>query len=236
MRAYFYFNLVRAYGDVPYFTEMVTTDQVNSLTRTPAQEIFNAIIAECDKLSTELPADYTKLGLDGIAPAENGRVTCYAALALKARAALYAASPLFNPENNKDLWRRAAEANKEVIETCTANGFKLSKYSELWGPNNWSNNEMIFVRRYNGNISTLEEYNFPMGVPGGNSGNCPTQNMVDAYEMKATGKMWNETGSGYDASNPYVGRDPRFDMTIVKNGDTKWPSKNTNPIETFMEV
>ena len=55
---------------------------------------------------------------------------------------------------------------------------------------------MIFVRRYNGNISTLEEYNFPMGVPGGNSGNCPTQNMVDAYEMKATGKMWNETGSG----------------------------------------
>lgn len=233
MRAYFYFNLVRAYGDVPYFTEMVTTDQVNSLTRTPAQEIFNAIIAECDKLSTELPADYTKLGLDGIAPAENGRVTCYAALALKARAALYAASPLFNPENNKDLWRRAAEANKEVIETCTANGFKLSKYSELWGPNNWSNNEMIFVRRYNGNISTLEEYNFPMGVPGGNSGNCPTQNMVDAYEMKATGKMWNETGSGYDASNPYAGRDPRFDMTIVKNGDTKWPSKNANPIETF---
>ena len=103
LRAYFYFNLVRAYGDVPYFTEMVTTDQVNSLTRTPAQEIFNAIIAECDKLSTELPADYTKLGLDGIAPAENGRVTCYAALALKARAALYAASPLFNPENNKDL-------------------------------------------------------------------------------------------------------------------------------------
>lgn len=86
------------------------------------------------------------------------------------------------------MWRRAAEANKEVIETCTANGFKLSKYSELWGPNNWSNNEMIFVRRYNGNISTLEEYNFPMGVPGGNSGNCPTQNMVDAYEMKATGK------------------------------------------------
>lgn len=72
-----------------------------------------------------------------------------------------------------------------------------------------------------------------MGVPGGNSGNCPTQNMVDAYEMKATGKMWNETGSGYDASNPYAGRDPRFDMTIVKNGDTKWPSKNANPIETF---
>ena len=44
LRAYFYFNLVRAYGDVPYFTEMMTTDRVNTLTRTPAQEIFDAIV------------------------------------------------------------------------------------------------------------------------------------------------------------------------------------------------
>lgn len=48
--------------------------------------------------------------------------------------------------------------------------------------------------------------------------------------------MWNETGSGYDASNPYVGRDPRFDMTIVKNGDTKWPSKIPILLKLFMEV
>ena len=233
LRAYFYFNLVRAYGDVPYFTEMVTTENVNSLTRTPAQEVFDAIIEECDKLSAELPADYTALGLDGISPAETGRVTCYAAMALKARAALYAASPLFNPGNDRALWRRAAEANRALIKACTENGFKLNAYADLWGPNNWSNSEMIFVRRNRDNISTPEEYNFPMGVPGGGSGNCPTQNMVDAYEMQATGKLWNEDGSGYDAADPYAGRDPRFGMTIVKNGDEKWPSKNTNAIETF---
>jgi hypothetical protein len=57
--------------------------------------------------------------------------------------------------------------------------------------------------------------------------------MVDAYEMQATGLAWDEAGSGYDAANPYDGRDPRFGMTIVKNGDTKWPSKNTKAIETF---
>lgn len=85
----------------------------------------------------------------------------------------------------------------------------------------------------NGGDNVLEGYNFPMGVPGGKSGNCPTQNLVDAYEMKATGKLWNEEGSGYDPANPYEGRDPRFAMTIVKNGDTKWPSKNSDPIETF---
>lgn len=94
------FNLVRAYGDVPYLQNGNYRSSKQSDTH-PCTGNFNAIIAECDKLSTELPADYTKLGLDGIAPAENGRVTCYAALALKARAALYAASPLFNPEITK---------------------------------------------------------------------------------------------------------------------------------------
>ena len=68
VRIFYFTNLVRAYGDVPYFTEMVTTDQVNSLTRTPAQEIFNAIIAECDKLSTEnYLQTIQNLDLDGIA-------------------------------------------------------------------------------------------------------------------------------------------------------------------------
>ncbi len=235
LRAYFYFNLVRAYGDVPYFTEFIGVDKVNTLTRTPAQEVFDAIIEECDKLTKELPADYTNLGADGIAPAESGRVTSYTALALKARAALYAASPLFNTNNDPELWERAAEANAEVIEVCEANGFKLGNYADVWGADNWQNKEMIFVRRIgtDGFSSTLEGYNFPKGVQGGNSGNCPTQNLVDAYEMQATGLGINEAGSGYDAANPYEGRDPRFAMTIVKNGDTKWPVKNGSAIETF---
>ena len=233
LRAYFYFNVARAYGDVPYFTKMATTENVNTLTRTPVQDVFDSIMVVCDQMYQQLPADYTNLGLDGIAPAENGRVTRYVALALKARTALYAASPLFNENNDSELWRRAAEANKAVIDTCAKYGIALSNYADLWGPENYSAKEMIFVRRYNGNISDLEEYNFPIGVPGGNSGNCPTQNLVDAYEMQATGLAWDEPGSGYDAANPYEGRDPRFYMTIVKNGDTGWPSKNTSAIETF---
>ena len=233
LRAYFYFNVARAYGDVPYFTQTATTENVNTLTRTPVQDVFDSIMVVCDQMYRQLPADYTNLGLDGIAPAESGRVTRYVALALKARTALYAASPLFNESNDPELWRRAAEANKAVIDTCAKYGIALGNYSDLWGQNNYSAKEMIFVRRYNGNISDLEEYNFPIGVPGGNSGNCPTQNMVDAYEMQATGLAWDEPGSGYDAANPYEGRDPRFYMTIVKNGDIGWPSKNTSAIETF---
>lgn len=237
LRAYFYFNLVRQYGDVPFFTEMVTTDNVNSLTRTSAQSIFSFIEEECNELVNLLPADYTNLGTLGITPAESGRATKYAVLALKARAALYAASPLFNATNSQDLWKKAAEANKEVLDVCTANGFKLGKYSDLWGSTNWQNNEMIFMRRYytssGTDSSVLEEYNYPIGITGGNAGNCPSQNLVDAYEMQATGKAWNEEGSGYNPESPYEGRDPRFNMTIVKNGDTGWPTYNTTPIQTY---
>ena len=239
LRAYFYFNLVRCYGAVPFFTEMVTTDNVNTLVRTPAQEVFDFIIDECTELATLLPEDYTNLGMMGISPAETGRVNSYGALALKARAALYAASPLFNTGNDQELWHRAAQANKELLDACLAGNYRLGTYAGLWGTTNWQNNEMIFMRRYvnskdaAGNSSVLEEYNYPIGITGGGSGNCPSQNLVDAYEMQATGLGINEAGSGYDPENPYEGRDPRFGMTVVKNGDTGWPNYNTTPIQTF---
>ncbi len=238
LRAYFYFNLVRQYGDVPYFTEMASLETVNTLERTPAQEILKNIMDECDAMAKVLPEDYSKLGTTGYD--EPGRVNKYVALALKARIALYAASPLFNTTNDKQLWLKAAEDNKILLDECITAGKKLcDKYEALWAEDNRTNQntnlEIIYLRRPNANSAKkeAEEWNYPIGVTGGKSGNCPTQNMVDAYEMKATGKLWNEEGSGYDPNNPYEGRDPRFYLTIAKNGDTKWPTVNTTPLEIF---
>lgn len=52
--------------------------------------------------------------------------------------------------------------------------------------------------------------------------------------MKATGKFWDEPGSGYNPADPYAGRDPRLAMTVVKNGDTRWPNYNTGTIQTYV--
>lgn len=235
LRAYFYFNLVRQYGDVPFFTEVITTNEVNSLSRTSYKEIINFIIQECDAIMNKIPVDYSNLGSMALPTSQDtGRATRLTVLALKARALLYSASPLFNTNNDSELWEKAAYANKAVLDSCSKYGitFKDKVYTDIWGPDSWNNREAIFVRRI-GSLNNLESRNFPIGVEGGNSGNCPTQNLVDAYQMKATGKFWDEEGSGYDASNPYEGRDPRFEMTIVKNGDTGWPSYNTLPIQTY---
>ena len=235
LRAYFYFNLARAYGDVPLITKVLTEDEANQVTRTPVAEVFDFIVKECDAIleADQLPVRYSDLVGDAAngSSTDGGRVTKQAVMALKARTLLYWASPLFNKENNSGLWRQAAQANKDVIDFCTANGISLGKYSEIWGTNNWQAGEMIFVRRV-GDMNWPETTNFPVGMENGNSGNCPTQTLIDAYEMQATGLAWDEPGSGYDQTDPYAGRDPRLAMTIAVNGD-KWPDTNPNPLETY---
>ncbi len=235
LRAYFYFNLARAYGDVPLITKVLTEDEANQVTRTPVADVFDFIVKECDAIleADQLPVRYSDLVGDAAngSSTDGGRVTKQAVIALKARTLLYWASPLFNKENNSGLWRQAAQANKDVIDFCTANGISLGKYSEIWGTNNWQAGEMIFVRRV-GDMNWPETTNFPVGMENGNSGNCPTQTLIDAYEMQATGLAWDEPGSGYDQTDPYAGRDPRLAMTIAVNGD-KWPDTNPNPLETY---
>ena len=227
LRAYFYFNLVKTYGDVPLVTKVLTDEEANNVTRAPYSEVFDYIVSQCDSIADKLPYTYANLPY-----AETGRVTKLAVLALKARTLLYAASPLFNTSGDKSLWKKAAIASKELIEEATANGCSLGNYTDLWGADNYKAKEVILAKRL-GDTNQFEYNNFPKGVEGGYSGNCPSQTLVDAYRMKETGKLWNEDGSGYDAANPYAGRDPRFEMTIAHNGTTNWPAYNENPIETF---
>lgn len=227
LRAYFYFNLVRTYGDVPFITEVLTEDEVNDLKRESKDVIFQFIFDECDAIADELPIDYSQVQYN-----ETGRITKIAVLALKARAAMYAASPLFAGTDDINKWKFAAEANKAVLDICDKNGVVLGKYSQLWGTDNFKGPEMILERRL-GDLNYFETNNFPVGVEGGNSGNCPTQTLVDAYRMKSTGKLWDEENSGYDAANPYNDRDPRFAMTIAYNGVTKWPNYNSTPLQIY---
>lgn len=226
LRAYYYFTLVRAYGDVPFTTEVQTEAEANSISRTASNEIFDFIVKECDAVAPELPISYNGLDADaaGGSNPETGRVTRGTALALKARATLYRASKLFNESDDKELWRKAALANWDVIQYCNENGIVLGKYTDLWGTNNYKASEVIFARRV-GDTASPEYDNFPIGIENANSGNCPTQTLVDAYEM--------QDGSEPSESNPYVGRDPRFKMTIACNGD-KWPDTNPDPLETYV--
>ena len=101
LRAYFYFNLVRQYGGVPLVTHVPTTQEVNKLTRASSEDIFKFIESECDDITNKIIADYTALGSLALSTPETARANRLTVLALKARAALYAASPLFNTTDSK---------------------------------------------------------------------------------------------------------------------------------------
>lgn len=228
LRAYFYFELVKTYGDVPLVVNTLTTDEANSLKRDSYEDVFKFIVDECDAIVEYLPVNY----MEELSQ-EMGRTNRAFVLALKARTLLYAASPLFNPSNDKDKWKKAAIANKEVIDKCQAWGIQLGSYQSLWGHDNYFNKEMIFVRG-SGERNDFEINNFPVGLENGKSGNCPTQTLVDAFEYKTTGQSFGETWNSktiyLQKDKPFEGLDPRFEMIVVKQGD-KWPSYNDNPIE-----
>ena len=231
LRAYFYFELLRSYGDVPLVTTTLTNAQANTITRTPADEIVKFIVDELDAIAPFLPVSYIKE-----VNSEIGRATRVAAFALKARTLLYAASPLFNPTNDKAKWEKAAEACKYILDNADAWGLSLSKYGSLWGHDAFFNPEIIFGLG-RGDSNSFEMANYPVGVENGSSGNCPTQSFVDLYEYQDNGQTFAQRYPGnidLNAVDPYEGLDPRFALTVVKNGD-EWPSNGAQKkaIETF---
>lgn len=235
MRAYYYFLLVRQYGGVPLVTNYMNADEANSQPRVSADQIFEFIDSECEAIKDSIIKNYS--GAYNSIENESGRVNRLGVLALRARAALYHASPLFSQGKDdgakKELWRLAALRNKEVIDTCRKEGMTLAKnYSVLFGTDNWSNSdaikEIIFARRVAADRN-LETRNFPIGMAGGNGGNCPTENLVSAYEM-TNGLPITDPNSGYDPQNPYANRDARLAATVAVNGE-KWPT--TLPTETL---
>ena len=231
LRAYFYFELFRSYGDVPLVTTTLTNAEANTITRTPADEIVKFIVEEIDEIAPYLPVSYvTEVN------SEVGRATRGAALALKARTLLYAASPLFNPTNDRSRWAAAAEACKVILDNAATWGLKLSAYGSLWGHDAFYNPELIFGLG-RGDFNSFEMANYPVGVENGSSGNCPTQTLVDQYEYQETGQTFGQRYPGsidLRSVNPYEGLDPRFALTVVRNGD-EWPTNGAQkkPIEIF---
>jgi hypothetical protein len=191
----------------------------------------NQITKDCDEAAAALPV---------VMPAaELGRATKVAALALKARVLLYFASPLNNSTNALPRWQNAANAAKAVMAFGPPPGtgeYGLHPdYYRLF-LDKPGNKEIIFARKFQNpsiNPSDGARNKWYMSVPGVNDGAwggfSPTQNLVDAYEMK-NGKPITDPSSGYNAQSPYTDRDSRLDKSILHQGSVY---KGGIIIETF---
>jgi starch-binding outer membrane protein, SusD/RagB family len=216
LHAYFYFELVRRYQNVPLITKPLSQTETNQIEPSSAQEVLKFIINECTEIAPKLPIKSTS-----IAQAENGRATRAMAMALKSRAALYAASPLYSTNGDNAKWTEAAKASHDIIASAGELGLGLDTYANLFKSKNYNSKEVILCRP-TGTSKTFEQANYPMGVTGGNTTTCSTENLASAFEMKDGRAFdWNDPTM---KANPYKDRDPRFYLTIVHNG-MLWPAK-----------
>jgi len=239
LRAYFYFELVKRYGGVPLLGDSIYKLGDNmEIPRNTFAECIDYMVSELDSIKYDLrsvsmpdPTMYAHAA------------TIEAAMALKSRILLYAASPLFNESPiatdktaqkpligyesyDAERWKRAADAAKDFIDTFGPNGKKtvnlsnnfmgvfLSYYSSTVNP------EIIFFRQ-GGQDKSIETNNGPLGFSGNSLGKGrtnPTQNLVDAFPMKDGKPRGESTLYPFNPQKPYDNRDPRLALTVLYNG------------------
>lgn len=177
LRAYYYFELVKYFGDVPLVVDKrLGADEVTKIDRTPRSEVFAQI---------EQDLIFAAAGLDWNDPVK-GRVTKGACLSLLGKAYLY--------QNKFD---QAASTLDQVIDQ---NQYELiSEYNDLFKVNNEGHSESVFDVQYSGaegggygcliclegnaapGFQGIRQYSGPI-YGDGNSYNLPTQDLYDAFD------------------------------------------------------
>ena len=243
LKAYYLFELARRYGDIPVPDKMLTIEEANTIEKTPFDDVIKYIVAECDTCINKLPASYL-----GMLDDEYGRVTKGFAMAVKTKALLYAASPLFNESGDNQKWLDAAKAALDLMDSGL---YKLdpglfildsekTDEKQKGKEDRWYNSQEVIMHIRRSPSQSFERYNFPVRFTQGQrtsmSGTYPTQNLVDAfqtlggYDVTLTADGWQTADPAFDVNNPYEGRDPRFARTILANG----MQLKGDEIETFV--
>lgn len=224
LRAWYYAILLKHYGGIPLLGDSVynVTDKIPAV-RNTYKDCVDYIVSECEATAGALPLERIR--------EDYGRASGGAAMALKARVLLYAASPLFNggnidpqnpvtgyTDNVPERWKLAADAAAAVMssnayslneDNNTAPGYGFYKLFTLR-----VNPEYILARMQGGNRELETAWQPPSR--GGGQGGFPYQDFVDAFGM-ANGLPITDPASGYQSTDPYKDRDPRLAYSVIRD-------------------
>jgi len=244
LRAFYFNEMLKRFGGMPIMTEndlLVPGDNLMR-PRDSYRDCFAFIMDDLNKAISSLPVTLTTN--------EYGRATKGAAMALKARVLLYAASPLFSQKtgiwgmggtvddwldkDGKTWWLKAAEAAKAVIDLKDGEGNQVYALYQTTAANKADDYEkQFFKRREQGNREVIfYKHEAPVGfnnneinvwMPSGDFGGAGAVEPTQNFVNlfeMSNGKYIGEPGSGYDPKNPYLNRDPRFYKIIIYHGST----------------
>ncbi len=267
IRAFCYLQLVKRYGGVPIIAEAQDkSHDYSNDTRCSFEECTDQIISDCRKaleLRTTGEDVSSGYGLRWTV-GNTTEPTCAFVYAVMSQAVLYAASPLWYEKGSRYTWDYATDITKEALDECLKNGFELyrsNSVSDAYCPYDQyfliastgigmsNDKETIFLSSKRSSV--WRKAGLPSTSGSEKAGPCPSQELVDSYEMDNGEPVLNlsrpyndddhldpnyNPDSGYDPKNPYNGRDPRFYASIYYNGAQRyWTSNDNVTVETFVD-
>lgn len=229
-RAWLHFDAIRFFGGIPYYSTSME-DMPKEDDRSPrmsVQECIDKIAADFDEAASLLPAKWNS---------ENrGRFTSVAALAMKSRVLLYAASPVFNASwdnTGGQRWQAALEAGLAAEQAANNAGYgssvnSIDTWDQMFYNTGIADNEAIILIPKNSNniysssySNKWEGYIRPHAVNSASGAGIPApKQMIDLFPMKDGSRP--AEGINYDPIKFYRDRDPRFYRTFAFSG-CEWP-------------
>jgi len=230
LRAYYYFNLVRCFGDVPLIDTVYSSDDIEQVvglyTRQPKSEIYALIVEDLTAAASALPVK------SAYGAADVGRATQGAALGLLAKVQLYLKN-----------WAAAVAATDQVI---ASGEYSLEPdYALLWRESTENGRESLFeVQGQNGGEGWAtggysETQRARAVVTGGFNGwgfNSPSADLDAAYEPGDVRKagtiyrpgqtLWDGAVVSTDAANPRYSYKAYSSQTQEANYDAWFTGKN----------
>ena len=225
LRANLYTKLIKFYGGVPIIDRALGLDDNFNLSRNSYEECVDFIVKELDEAAAVLPETRPD--------SEFGRATKIAALAVKSRTLLYAASKLHDPSTTPNgplydytkasKWQDAADAAKAVIDMVGARDLiavaDADEYQKLFlSPND----DIFFARPFSSELydfgtdanSLWDKTQSPNGFDGW-ALSSPTHNFALQFNM-ADGTT--TSGGTFDPANPNANREMRYYADLLFNG------------------
>lgn len=200
LRALNYMEMLKRYGGVPIVDQTFEPREVVDVPRNSVDECVQFILKNCDEAFPDLPAAYP--------PAQTGRVTALAVLALKSEVLLYAASPIFNTatpyldmanaadnklicygNNDPNRWKLAADAAKAALDYALANGYGLIDEPTNRNPKDLDNGTLGPLGNYRASWETYNNKELILvyqGVAASNISNAP----LTLFTPRCYGAFW----------------------------------------------
>lgn len=219
-RAWFYFDKVKRFGDVPWYSKTLGVSDEESLKkpRDSRTLVMDSVLADIDYAVQNLGVNKS-----------SELVTKWTALALKSRLCLFEGTfrkyhPEFNLPDADKFLREAAAASEQLMSEGPYRIYKSTPdkaYLELFAAVNAIEEEVILARKYNADLQLYHNVNYytitaSYGKPG------LEKSLVNSYLLQDGSRFtdlpdYNEIQFFEETQN----RDPRLSQTIRTPGYTR---------------